>query len=92
MSIGDVGGGLVVVVVHMQQITLDSYRLMRGKRNDASQQLLPAKAHFQELLGGGVMSSFLSEVCYSAIQDFLVMGFIKIEKTQDTLWVKIGLK
>lgn len=44
--------GGFVVVVHMQQITLDSYRLMRGKRNDVSQQLLPAKAYFQDLLGG----------------------------------------
>lgn len=84
--------GLVVVVVHMHQITPDSYRLMREKRNDASQQLLPAKGHFQDLLGGGVMISYLSEVCYSAIQDILVMGFINSENTQDTLWVKIGLK
>lgn len=74
-----------MVVVHRQQITLDSHRLMRGKRNYASQQLLPAKAHFQDLLGGGLMSSYLSEVCYSANQDFLIMSFIKTEKTQDTL-------
>lgn len=65
---------------------------MRSKRNNASQQLLLAKAHFQDLLGGGVMSSYLSEVCYSAIQDVLVFGFNKIEKTQDTLWMKVGLK
>lgn len=38
------------------------------------------------------MSSYLSEVCYSANQDFLLMSFIKTEKTQDTLWVKIRLK
>lgn len=50
-----------MVVVHMQQITLDSYRLMKGERNDVSPQLLPAKAHFQDLLGGGVMSSYLSQ-------------------------------